>query len=1536
MSSANDLTAAGWISYQSHSGSFLAIETTASNVHSGSKALNIDSWSAGSTSDYVIVGLPVLAEPINTLQLGFSYKVSTGNVYVGYLTDANDASTFVSLQSYNASSSYTTIEDINLSTVPSTAARIAIKYLNWYRCYIDDINVSLLPSCVKPSNFSAGNTTKNSVVLSWTAGGSETEWSIFYKKATETVYAQETANSNPFTLNGLESQTEYEVFLKANCSATDQSDASAIVSFSTDCEPNTTYPWSENFDGLTVADEYTAPSERVLPVCWKAINTTSYNSYKPFPTAYYYSYTNYANSTPNCLKLYSYYYNSSYTDYDPQPQYAILPEMSNLAGKQITLQARGYNTSSTFKIGTMSDPNDVSTFELITEQTGLTTSYQEFIYNIPATATTATNVVIMIEPANSSRTYNGVYVDDIVIANPPSCLKPTALACTAVTTSTATLSWTNGANESAWQICVNGDEENLVAANSNPFTVPGLDAATVYTFKVRAYCSASDQSDWSNEISVTTECDVVSTFPSWNESFNTLTAGIPVCWDNSDGTTTTDSYKWNYYATGHDGVGLRFNSYSNASGNTNFLKTPELSLPAGKNMQLGFWYKNPKGGDFSVYISTDGGNTYTTELATGLTGQSAWEEKIISLADYTGQSVVIVFKGTSNYGNGDAYIYLDDVTINEAPSCPKPTGLSASEITKHSAELSWTEKGDASAWKVAYKVDDESVTEFTEVDVTANPYTLDGLEAETDYVVKVRANCGSGSLSDYSAEISVSTPIACIAPLLTNTGITNITAHSADVAWAGDPDAVGFTVSYRTAAYMNGLDEGFEDATEFTQWQAYGVVSTNTGYRFGRLTDAKRTGNYGFAFSSYSIADDYNQYLISPKINVGGTLKFYYRASSTSGTETFKVGYSSTGNDASDFTWGDEISTNSTSWIEFSETVPAGTKYIAIHYYSNYQYDLYIDDITLGEPIPAGDWVEVAATASPKTITGLAAETKYEVKVKGNCGDDGYSAESSIRSFTTSIACPTPSALAASEVGPNSIKLNWIEKGEASAWIIAYKDTADATADYQEVPADSNPFTLTNLNPLKYYAIKVKADCGTLDGNSEWTDTIIVKTSQTCPIPADLVVSNISADSADIAWADFNDSYSLILGSEGAANVLLNEDFSAGSIPSTFVNTSADPWTIVAYEDGYCIKSSNAGVASSTSEISVTIDFATAGIIEFDAECKGEGTSSYYDHCDFYIDETRELYAGANISGWKHYAYAVSAGQHTFKWSYTKDSSVNPTGDYFAVANIFAFESGSIVWADAIAINEAEYTLNDLEPDTKYFVKVKGFCTSGSVETEWSDSIVFTTHPSITIQAPGYATYYNADMAYKMPVGLVGYAFSTENSPKLQEAYSSNAVVPAGMPLVLKTNEIISTAQTFELVPATGGSALPTSIKNQLKGVNRAKTAIENVAGNKYYILSLDAAPNDVPESIGFYFYYEGGVGGFPMPAHKAFLKVPVGPDPNAAPSAFLLIDDENNATWIENLEGVEGTVKFLHEGKIFILREGVIYDATGRKVREL
>lgn len=212
---------------------------------------------------------------------------------------------------------------------------------------------------------------------------------------------------------------------------------------------------------------------------------------------------------------------------------------------------------------------------------------------------------------------------------------------------------------------------------------------------------------------------------------------------------------------------------------------------------------------------------------------------------------------------------------------------------------------------------------------------------------------------------------------------------------------------------------------------------TANASEFGINSVALRTGDYGFRFSSYSRdTKTYDQYLISPELNATSDVlfQFYYKASYSSGTETFKVGYSTTNAEITSFTFGDEISTNSTTWTLSDEYVfPAGTKYVAIYYYSDYQYRLYVDDFTfVVAPScvkPTGLAVTTSITTDAKTATatweGTASlynidingtviedvtspyefdvelSTEYTVKVQANCGGGDFSDWSSPFSFTT-------------------------------------------------------------------------------------------------------------------------------------------------------------------------------------------------------------------------------------------------------------------------------------------------------------------------------------------------------------------------------------------------------------------------------------------------------------------------------------------------------------------------------------------------------
>jgi len=511
---------------------------------------------------------------------------------------------------------------------------------------------STVAACATPDGLQATNVSATSATITWN-GYTASQWTLEYRIGTAGTWTPvESINESSYTLTTV-GNTTYNVRIKAVCGVDEASDYSAILSFTTPCEALTVdedHPYTEGF-------ESTAAYE--IPSCWERI--VSYNS-GTYEYPYVYNYSTYSHESTNSLRMYTYYYNA--------PENVIaMPRMNNINTLQVSFWARYYSTNpQSFQIGYVK--NGVFT---AVETLSLTATHQKFTVYMNEVPADAEAIAFRSYHATSSAY---AHIDDINVSVIPTCVEPANVAASNVLSETASITWTDVNPATAWQYQLNGGD--VVDVDAQPIELTGLTANTEYTVNVRTVCGTDEYSAWSN-VTFVTACDIISALP-WSENFNSLSSGIPNCWDNTEGTTTTDSYKWNFYSTGHDGAGLRFNSYTNSSGNTNMLKTPIFDLSAYDGAVLKFWYKNPAGGDFSVYVSTDGGTTYTQNtLATGLTGTSSWTEMTYDLSQYMVSNVVVVFKGTSNYGYDDAYIYLDDVSIHEPSSDAEIVAFSFAE-----------------------------------------------------------------------------------------------------------------------------------------------------------------------------------------------------------------------------------------------------------------------------------------------------------------------------------------------------------------------------------------------------------------------------------------------------------------------------------------------------------------------------------------------------------------------------------------------------------------------------------------------------------------------------------------------------------------------------------------------------------------------------------------------------------------------------------------------------------------------------------------
>ena len=357
---------------------------------------------------------------------------------------------------------------------------------------------------------------------------------------------------------------------------------------------------------------------------------------------------------------------------------------------------------------------------------------------------------------------------------------------------------------------------------------------------------------------------------------------------------------------------------------------------------------------------------------------------------------------------------------------------------------------------------------------------------------------------------------------------------------------------------------GFEDNDLATDgWTTQNPSGLNAS-EFGIIGTAAQTGDYGFRFSSYNDRGASTQYLISPELNAprGVVVQFSYMASSgyTSG-ETFQVGYSTTDDNISSFTFGTANNATNTTWAQTEEILlPAGTKYVAVYYSANYQYHLYVDDFTFAEPpacIPATNlavtndgqtatvtWDGTAANNFIVTVNGgtpatgqtspytfnVDLSTTYEVVVMADCGADGTSDPVST-SFTT------PDCL-------NGRVIEYtLEDSYGDGWngnaIQVYEGCGNLIATLTIESGSSETGTLTLCGDY-YEFIWVNGSYASETsftfsegGNTLFTkpssvsDGLVLYTigSQSCVKPTGLAESNITINSADLSWTGSSDSY---------------------------------------------------------------------------------------------------------------------------------------------------------------------------------------------------------------------------------------------------------------------------------------------------------------------------------------------------------------------------------------------------------------------------
>ena len=348
----------------------------------------------------------------------------------------------------------------------------------------------------------------------------------------------------------------------------------------------------------------------------------------------------------------------------------------------------------------------------------------------------------------------------------PSCLDPTDLAVSDVTTTTASVTWTANNGETAWeyQVVESGatPAETGTATSDNPLALTGLTANTAYDVYVRANCGDGVTSAWVM-VSFTTPLTTQTSFP-YCSSFDTDLGDWST--EVTQGTSNWESASSsNNSVAAYSGGGSAYYYSGNYNGDSSVLISRPMDITALASPQVTFQIANPSWGAdqdvLEVWYKATAADAWSV-LGTYSDATTTFSEVTLNLPNAS-NDYYIAFNATSGYGYG---VLIDDVCIAEAPSCIDPTDLTVADITQTTASVTWTANNGESAWE--YQVVESGVApDATGTATSDNPLALTGLTENTLYDVYVRANCDADGTSEW-VTVSFTTLPAPIVPDYTN------------------------------------------------------------------------------------------------------------------------------------------------------------------------------------------------------------------------------------------------------------------------------------------------------------------------------------------------------------------------------------------------------------------------------------------------------------------------------------------------------------------------------------------------------------------------------------------------------------------------------------------------------------------------------------------------------------------------------------------------------------------------------------------------
>lgn len=594
---------------------------------------------------------------------------------------------------------------------------------------------------------------------------------------------------------------------------------------------------------------------------------------------------------------------------------------------------------------------------------------------------------------------------------------PTAFVNSAITSSSATISWTASAVGGSaatinYTLEVYTDSGYTTPISGSPFSVgsavtyglAGLSSATTYYYRAKANNGSCDSVYLSSGV-VTTACNAEAA-PTVVQTFATFTgiAPNPVCWSEATGAVGAPSTlsfvnsEWlnsTGFANSGTNVGVKTNLYNTNPGEWIISNQIDLgSTPGLYRLRYDMAVTSYNGTAVQstlgthivrVIISTDGGTTWsnanTIKTYTGAGSYSnTGQTEYINLTGYSG-IVKIAFVATTTSTTPDIDFHIDNFGVELLPACANaPASVAATtNITTSTATLNWTAASTTpgNSYEYYYSTSNTAPNSGTTASGNVGPTTLTaditGLTAATTYYFWVRSDCDGTNKSSWTGSGTFVT--ACTTP--------------------NNPSAPVFS-----AVSSTGLTLNFTAASPVPT--AYVVFRSTSNVPPTPLNGTAYVSGTSYTFSSvsYTCVANGTSTTVTQTGLTGNTNYYYYIFSRDNANSCSGAPWYSSGISASQITCPAAPTTFVTSGISSSGatvswTASAGGTDATVNYILEVYTDAGFTTPIAASPFAVGPGVSYA-------LTGLSASTTYYYRVKANNGicDSAY-----LSGGTFSTAC---------------------------------------------------------------------------------------------------------------------------------------------------------------------------------------------------------------------------------------------------------------------------------------------------------------------------------------------------------------------------------------------------------------------------------------------------------------------------------------------------------------------------------------------------